>query len=78
MTFEQFWNANGHGWEHGRAEYNLAQLAWNSAIEEAAKHATNMKTSATSQYHYGWNAAIEMIVGDFKALSRPVPGQEEK
>ena len=78
MTFEEWWQKWWFGTDWKPSIEQAAHAAWNSAIEEAAKHATNMKTSATSQYHYGWNAAIEMIVGDFKALSRPVPGQEEK
>jgi hypothetical protein len=31
-TFEQWWNHNGHGWEHGRAEYNLAKLAYGERV----------------------------------------------
>ena len=86
MTFEQFWNANGHGYEHGGDLYRFAKLCWDiaqlearaSAIEEAARHAKSMTTSGQSDYQAGWNAALEILVGDLDALARPVPTQEEK
>jgi hypothetical protein len=74
MSFERFWNENGHGWEHGRAEYNLAQKAWNasreSTIEEAAK--TLWKLSENRA------ACVPHAIKAIESLARPVPPQEEK
>ena len=78
MTFEEWWKKNGRGpTQRHSVGYFWEEKAWDAALEEAAKHATNMKTSAQSDYHHGWNAAIEMLVADFGSLARPVPRDQE-
>lgn len=45
----------------------------NVAMEEAVRHVKLMETSlGSTDYNEGWNGALELIMGDLKALARPV------
>jgi hypothetical protein len=70
MTFERFWCDNGHGLKHGGTEYNLAKLAWNAAIAEAAKAVISKRKECTG------NTADSMcilIAESVRALASAVP-----
>ena len=51
MTFEQFWNSHGHGYEHGGDMYRALKVCWdvsalesrNAALEEAAREIESVR-----------------------------------
>ena len=79
MTFEEWWKKNGRGpTQRHSIGYFWEEKAWDAALEEAAKHVNKLRISRGGlDYNEGWNAALELIMGDLKTLARPVLRDQE-
>jgi hypothetical protein len=89
-TFEQWWNHNGHGWEHGRAEYTLAKLAYGERVDAPQKadvarephdgwmNAWLYANCVRDQnFAYLWNDAVRKLAGDWADFRMRVDAQPE-